>query len=69
MGSVKENLMSDSIAVQASAKLKCIDALTCISKFTTLCEDFAEDKVNLEEFLTQIDSVYKDCKYYGLISI
>lgn len=68
MGSIKENLMSDSIAVQASAKLKCIDALTCINKFTTLCEDFAGEKVNLEEFLTQIDSVYKDCKYYGLTS-
>lgn len=69
MGSIKENLMSDSVAVQASAKLKCIDALTCINKFTTLYEAFAEDKVATEEFLTQIENVYKDCKYYGLTSI
>lgn len=66
MNKIKENLMSDSTAKQASAKLKCIDALTCINKFTNLCEDYSENKVNLEEFLTQIENIFNDCKYYGL---
>lgn len=70
MSKTKENLMSEDIAKQASAKLKCIDSLTCIALFTKLYGVWKEsenhDFVSLEE---SMDIVYNECKNYGLTEL
>jgi len=67
MSKIKENLMSNELSKQASAKIKCIDALTCIGLFTKLYGVWKSsgnhDFVSLEE---SMDIVYSECKKYGL---
>lgn len=67
MSKIKENLMSNEVSKQASSKIKCIDALTCIGLFTKLYgvwkSSSNHDFVSLEE---SMDTVYNECKNYGL---
>lgn len=67
MNQIKENLMSNSIPRQASAKLKCIDSLTCVGKFAKLYSDWKQ--INDESLAQRMEMVYDDCVKYGLISL
>ena len=69
MNKIAQNLMHESPARQASAKLKCIDAISCIERFTSDYEKWLTNPPDEKKLLEITHKFYNMCVKYGLNSL
>lgn len=69
MSKIAQNLMHESLARQASAKLKCIDAISCIERFTSDYEKWLTNPPDEKKLIEITQKFYNMCVEYGLTNL